>query len=91
MTCIEVMHSNLLRVQLGMSILCTSFWDCQGNWGIPGYLDKGGGGFQYFYCIPSWDRQGNWGIPGYLDKGGGGGFQYFYCTAGVPSWDCQGN
>ena len=49
--------------------------DCQGNWGIPGYLDKGGGGrFQYFYCmagVPSWDCQGNWGIPGYLDKGGG--------------------
>ena len=99
--------------------------DCQGNWGIPGYLDKGGGGgFQYFYCmagVPSWDCQGNWGIPGYLDKGGGGsststvwqeyrpgtvrvtgesrdtwtkgggGFQYFYCMAGVPSWDCQGN
>ena len=50
-------------------------WDCQGNWGIPGYLDRGGGGFQYFYCmagVPSRDCQGNWGIPGYLDKGGGG-------------------
>ena len=102
-------------------------WDCQGNWGIPGYLDKGGGGFQYFYHtagVQSRDCQGNWGIPGYLDKGGGGSststvwqeyrpgtvrvtgesrdtwtrggggggrFQYFYCMAGVPSWDCQGN
>ena len=83
-------HVSINNQSFFVSRFVLSIWV---NGGIPGYLDKGGGGggdsstsTVYYPGIVrvTGESRDTW-------RRGGGGVQYFYCMAGGPSLDCQGN